>query len=81
MEALLAKYGAFHQLMLSEDGLAINFYKQLGFDRAGRTESMWIYAGTEHRALTPTGQDVSLACDEYEDVWSTKIESGHCDTG
>lgn len=48
MEALLAKYGGFHQLMLTADGLAVEFYKQLGFERAGRTEPMWIYAGAEH---------------------------------
>ena len=48
MEALLAKYRDFHQLMLTADGLAVEFYKQLGFERAGRTEPMWIYAGAEH---------------------------------
>lgn len=48
MAALLAKYGGFHQIMLTADGLAVEFYKQLGFERAGRTEPMWIYAGTEH---------------------------------
>lgn len=48
MEALLAKYGGLHQLMLTADGLAVEFYKQLGFERAGRTEPMWIYAGAEH---------------------------------
>lgn len=30
------------------DGDAIEFYKSLGFQKAGKTESMWIYAGTEH---------------------------------
>lgn len=48
MKAFLAKYGSFHQLMLTADGQAVEFYKQLGFERAGRTEPMWIYAGTEH---------------------------------
>jgi GNAT superfamily N-acetyltransferase len=48
METLLAKYGGFHQLMLTADGLAVGFYKQFGFERAGRTEPMWIYAGKEH---------------------------------
>lgn len=48
MKAFLAKYEDFHQLMLTADGLAVEFYKQLGFERAGNTEPMWIYAGTEH---------------------------------
>ncbi|PCH63330.1 MAG: GNAT family N-acetyltransferase [Gammaproteobacteria bacterium] len=34
--------------MLTADGEAIEFYKALGFERAGRTEPMWVYAGTEH---------------------------------
>jgi len=48
MTLLLDKYAAFHQLMLTADGDAIDFYKSLGFSRAGKTESMWIYSGTEH---------------------------------
>ncbi|MFI5446244.1 GNAT family N-acetyltransferase [Polaromonas sp. UC242_47] len=48
MQTFLKKYGSFHQLMLTADGRAVEFYKQLGFERAGHTESMWIYAGTEH---------------------------------
>ncbi len=48
MQALLEKYSSFHQLMLTADGRAIDFYKALGFERAGETEPMWIYAGTEH---------------------------------
>lgn len=48
MEALLARYTGFHQMMLTADGEAIDFYKRLGFERAGKTEPMWIYAGTEH---------------------------------
>ena len=48
MQALLDKYSSFHQLMLTADGRAIDFYKTLGFERAGKTEPMWIYAGTEH---------------------------------
>lgn len=35
-------------MMLTADGEAIEFYKRLGFERAGKTEPMWIYAGTEH---------------------------------
>ncbi len=26
----------------------IDLYKTLGFERAGKTEPMWIYAGNEH---------------------------------
>jgi GNAT superfamily N-acetyltransferase len=48
MQAFLEKYGRFHQLMLTADGRAVEFYQQLGFERAGHTEPMWIYAGTEH---------------------------------
>lgn len=48
MQSMLARYAGFHQMMLTADGGAIDFYKTLGFERAGKTEPMWIYAGTEH---------------------------------
>jgi len=48
MEALQARYAGFHQQMLTADGDAIAFYESLGFACAGKTQSMWIYAGTEH---------------------------------
>ncbi len=48
MRAMLDRYAGFHQLMLTADGRAVDFYKNLGFERAGQTEPMWIYAGTEH---------------------------------
>ncbi|MOA43420.1 Acetyltransferase (GNAT) family protein [compost metagenome] len=48
MQAFLERYSGFHQLMLTADGRAIDFYKAIGFERAGKTEPMWIYAGTEH---------------------------------
>lgn len=48
VEAMNAIYGNFHQQMLTADGEAIEFYKAVGFVRAGKTEPMWIYAGTEH---------------------------------
>lgn len=48
MQSMLARYAGFHQMMLTADGGAIEFYKALGFERAGQTEPMWIYAGTEH---------------------------------
>jgi len=48
METMLSKYSGFHQQMLTADSEAIPFYKALGFEKAGSTESMWIYAGKEH---------------------------------
>ena len=48
MAAIQSIYPGFHQQMLTADGDAINFYMALGFERAGKTESMWIYAGDEH---------------------------------
>ena len=46
--ALIAQYRGFHQQILVADGRAIDFYKKLGFTRAGHTEPLWIYAGNEH---------------------------------
>ena len=48
MAAMQSIYGDFHQQMLTADGDAIEFYKTIGFERAGKTEPMWIYDGTEH---------------------------------
>lgn len=48
MEVLQMVYQDFHQQMLTADGDAIAFYQALGFERAGKTEPMWIYAGNEH---------------------------------
>jgi GNAT superfamily N-acetyltransferase len=48
MQLLMARYRGFHQQVLVADGRAIEFYRKLGFERAGRTEPMWIYAGTDH---------------------------------
>ena len=48
MQALLTRYSGFHQLMLTADGGAVDFYQSLGFQRAGKTAPMWIYAGDEH---------------------------------
>ena len=48
MEALVEKYRTFHQLMLTADADAVGFYERLGFSRAGKTEPLWIYGGTEH---------------------------------
>ncbi|WP_221798436.1 GNAT family N-acetyltransferase [Oceanobacter mangrovi] len=48
MAAMQERYKNFHQQMLTADGDAIEFYKSVGFERAGKTEPMWVYAGTEH---------------------------------
>ncbi|MFK5951218.1 MAG: GNAT family N-acetyltransferase [Methylococcales bacterium] len=48
MSAMQSIYSGFHQQMLIADGESIEFYKALGFERAGKTESMWIYAGEDH---------------------------------
>lgn len=48
MRSMLDRYAGFHQMMLTADGEAIDFYKAMGFERAGKTEPMWIYAGNEH---------------------------------
>lgn len=48
VEKLQEKYRHFHMQMLVADGRAIDFYKKMGFERAGETQSMWIYQGKEH---------------------------------
>ena len=48
MDAIQSIYGDFHQQMLTADGDAIEFHKTIGFERAGKTEPMWVYSGTEH---------------------------------
>ena len=48
MDLLQQRYVSFHQQMLNADIDAIHFYKSLGFEGAGKTEPMWIYAGNEH---------------------------------
>jgi ribosomal protein S18 acetylase RimI-like enzyme len=48
MDKMQEKYGHFHMQMLTADGKAIDFYKKVGFERAGETEPMWIYKGNEH---------------------------------
>ncbi|MCU7801634.1 MAG: GNAT family N-acetyltransferase [Candidatus Thiodiazotropha sp. (ex Lucinoma borealis)] len=48
MEAMQSIYSGFHQQMLTADGEAVRFYQALGFERAGKTEPMWIYSGEEH---------------------------------
>jgi GNAT superfamily N-acetyltransferase len=48
MQAMLSVYSGFHQHMITADAKAIGFYKRLGFERAGKTEPLWIYAGKDH---------------------------------
>ncbi len=48
LRRLLARYQGFHQHMLVADGRALEFYRKCGFERAGQTEPMWIYAGHDH---------------------------------
>ena len=43
MRRLVARYEGFHQHMLVADGRALDFYRKCGFERAGKTEPMWIY--------------------------------------
>lgn len=48
MERFQAKYEGFHQQILVADGKAVQFYEKCGFERAGQTTPMWIYAGNDH---------------------------------
>ena len=48
MHMLMSRYDGFHQHALLADGRAIQFYRKCGFERAGQTEPMWIYAGHDH---------------------------------
>lgn len=48
LEAMQSIYGGYHQQILVADGKAIEFYKKCGFEKAGKTESMWIYKGDDH---------------------------------
>jgi GNAT superfamily N-acetyltransferase len=48
MKMLMATYRGFHQQALLADGRAIDFYKKIGFTRAGSTEPLWIFDGHEH---------------------------------
>jgi GNAT superfamily N-acetyltransferase len=48
MDKMQEKYSHLHMQMLTADGRAVDFYKKNGFERAGKTEPMWIYQGNEH---------------------------------
>ena len=45
---LKEQYSQFHQKILVSDSRTIGFYTKCGFEVAGATQSMWIYAGDEH---------------------------------
>jgi GNAT superfamily N-acetyltransferase len=48
MEILKKRYEEMHMHMLVADSEAISFYEKCGFTRAGKTEPMWIYSGSDH---------------------------------
>jgi len=48
MDRLQQLYQDFHMQMLTADADAIEFYQKMGFEKAGQTQPMWIYAGGEH---------------------------------
>lgn len=48
LDKMQEKYHHFHMQMLTADGKSVDFYKKNGFERAGKTEPMWIYQGNEH---------------------------------
>jgi len=48
MRRMRERYAGLHQHMLIADPDTIPFYKKCGFEPAGRTQSMWIYAGGDH---------------------------------
>mgnify|MGYP003677715884 CR=1 FL=1 len=53
VEVMQRVYGGFHQQMLTADGKAIEFYKAVGFERAGKTEPMWVYSAGALRVKCP----------------------------
>jgi GNAT superfamily N-acetyltransferase len=48
MNMMMVRYRGFHQQALLADGRAIDFYRRMGFTRAGSTEPLWIFDGHEH---------------------------------
>jgi GNAT superfamily N-acetyltransferase len=48
MNRLQEKYSSFHTQILVSDGSTVRFYERCGFQKAGRTQSMWVYAGGDH---------------------------------
>ena len=70
MQMLMARYQGFHQQMLVADRQAIEFYRKCGFERAGTTEPMWIYAGHDHTSRTGKQSiaQISLVVREYDEA-------------
>jgi GNAT superfamily N-acetyltransferase len=48
LQMLLDRYKGYHQQVILADGRAVEFYRKCGFERAGKTEPMWIYSGRDH---------------------------------
>lgn len=48
MRCLQQRYQGFHQQILMADGASTEFYRNMGFERAGKTVPMWVYAGKDH---------------------------------
>ncbi len=48
MERLQSGYSSLHTQILVSDEKTVTFYERCGFRKAGRTQSMWIYAGRDH---------------------------------
>jgi GNAT superfamily N-acetyltransferase len=48
MSTMRERYGSYHQQMLTANIDSVAFYERAGFERAGKTVPMWIYAGTDH---------------------------------
>ena len=48
MKRLMKRYRGFHQHILIAEAKAVSFYRKCGFERAGKTDSMWVFKGREH---------------------------------
>lgn len=48
VEELQSTYKNFHMQILTADGESVEFYKKMGFTKAGDTVPMWKYSGDEH---------------------------------
>jgi len=48
VERLKKRYANFHQHSVLADGQTVEFYKRLGFVKAGKCQPLWIYDGHDH---------------------------------
>ncbi len=48
MDEMSNIYHGFHMQMLVADHDAVDFYKKIGFKKAGNTTALWKYQGNEH---------------------------------